>query len=194
MQRRKTTVNVVKPDEKPLNKAVFFNRDGTLNCDEGFDYIYRQEDVHFNPGVVEGLKKLQDAGYLLFIVTNQGGIAKGIYTHEQVKEVHDYMCAEFAKNGICITRIYYCPHHESVKTCVCRKPSPYMINLAIEEFNIDRNRSYMIGDSPRDTKAAEAAGIKSIKIHKNQDITPAVNKILGIRAKTINMNLDESEF
>ena len=140
------------------------------------------------------MKKLQDAGYLLFIVTNQGGIAKGIYTHEQVKEVHDYMCAEFAKNGICITRIYYCPHHESVKTCVCRKPSPYMINLAIEEFNIDRNRSYMIGDSPRDTKAAEAAGIKSIKIHKNQDITPAVNKILGIRAKTVNMNLDESEF
>ena len=69
-----------------------------------------------------------------------------------------------------------------------------MINLAIEEFNIDRNRSYMIGDSPRDTNAAEAAGIKSIKIHKNQDITPAVNKILGIRAKTINMNLDESEF
>ena len=56
MRRRKTSVNVVNPDEKPLNKAVFFNRDGTLNCDEGFDYIYRQEDVHFNPGVVEGLK------------------------------------------------------------------------------------------------------------------------------------------
>lgn len=183
-----------KPVDKPLNKAVFFNRDGTLNCDEGYDYIYRKEDVHFNPGVVEGLKKLQNAGYLLFIITNQGGIAKGIYTHEQVKEVHEYMCSELAKNGIVISKIYYCPHHESIKTCVCRKPSPYMINLAIEEFCIDKIHSYMIGNSIRDVKAAEGAGIKMIKIHTNQDITPAVNRILGLRGKTINMNLDESEF
>lgn len=175
-------------------KAVFFDRDGTINCDEGHYYIYHKEDVVFNPGIIEGMKRLQDAGYLLFIVTNQGGIAKGIYTHNDVKEVHDYMCAELGKQGVTIEKIYYCPHHESVKSCICRKPSPYMINLAIDEFHIDKSKSCLIGDGTRDVKAAEAAGIKAFKIHKNQDITPIVDRILGIRKKRINMNMDESEF
>ncbi len=177
-----------------LNKAVFLDRDGTLNCDEGHYYIYKPEDVVFNPGVMEGLKRLKEAGYLLFIVTNQGGIAKGIYTHEDVRKVHDYMCSEFAKHGISIDKIYYCPHHESIKSCVCRKPSPYMLNLAIEEFHVDRKESWLIGDGSRDIKAAEAAGIKAIKIHKNQDITPAVDRILRVDSPVKNMNLDESEF
>lgn len=193
--RKKKKQKSVNTDPKtPLNKAVFLDRDGTLNCDEGHYYIYKKEDVVFNPGVIEGLKRLKDAGYLLFIVTNQGGIAKGIYTHEDVKKVHDYMCSEFAKEGITIDKIYYCPHHESIKTCICRKPSPYMINLAIEEFHIDRHRSYLIGDGVRDIKAAEAAGIKAIKIHKNQDLTPAIDQILGVKKKNVSMNLDESEF
>ncbi len=177
-----------------LNKAVFLDRDGTLNSDEGHYYIYKPEDVVFNPGVMEGLKRLKEAGYLLFIVTNQGGIAKGIYTHEDVRKVHDYMCSEFARYGISIDKIYYCPHHESIKSCVCRKPSPYMINLAIEEFQVDRKESWLIGDGSRDIKAAEAAGIKSIKIHKNQDLTPAIDRILGVSSPLKNMNLDESEF
>lgn len=191
---RKPTKKVHPAPATPLNKAVFLDRDGTLNCDEGHYYIYKPEDVTFNPGVIEGLKKLREAGYLLFIVTNQGGIAKGIYTHEDVKKVHDHMCAEFARHGITIDKIYYCPHHESIKSCVCRKPSPYMINLAIEEFRIDKKQSWLIGDGARDIKAAEAAGIKAIKIHKNQDITPAINQILGIKSPLSNMNLDESEF
>lgn len=177
-----------------LRKAVFLDRDGTLNCDEGHYYIYKPEDVVFNPGVMEGLKRLKDAGYLLFIVTNQGGVAKGIYTHEDVKKVHDYMCAEFTKHGISIDKIYYCPHHESVKSCICRKPSPYMINLAVEEFHVDKKQSWLIGDGSRDIKAAEAAGIKSIRIHKNQDLTPAIDRILGVGSPLRNMNLDESEF
>lgn len=177
-----------------LNKAVFLDRDGTLNCDEGHYYIYKPEDVVFNPGVIDGLKRLKEAGFLLFIVTNQGGIAKGIYTHEDVKKVHDYMCAEFARHGITIDKIYYCPHHESVKSCICRKPSPYMINLAIEEFRVDKKQAWLIGDGTRDIKAAEAAGIKPIKIHKNQDITAAIDQILGTPPSLKSMNLDESEF
>lgn len=163
---------------KPLLKAVFLDRDGTLNNDEGHYYIYRPEDVIFNPGVVEGLKRLCDAGFLLFIVTNQGGVAKGIYTNDDVHKVHDHMCAEFAKYGVSIEKLYYCPHHESVKTCICRKPSPYMINLAIEEFHLDKQKCWLIGDGTRDIKAAESAGIHPIKIHKNQDITPAINQVL----------------
>ena len=127
-------------------------------------------------------------------MTNQGGIAKGIYTHEDVKKVHDYLRHSLAEKGITITEIYYCPHHESIKTCVCLKPSPFLIHQAEEDFQIDRNASYLIGNNLRDIKAAEAAGIKSIKIHKNQSILPAVNKIIGCPRKRINMNLDESEF
>lgn len=180
--------------QQSLHKAVFFNRDGTIIYKGEQHYVYRIEDVVLNEGVAEGLRQLQQAGYLLFIVTNQGGIAKGVYTHEDVKKVHDYLRHCLAEKGITISEIYYCPHHESIKTCVCRKPSPYMINLAIEDFHIDRHSSYLIGNNIRDIKAAEAAGIKSIKIHKNQSILPAINKIAGAPRKRINMNLDESEF
>lgn len=168
-----------KTEQKPYNKAVFFDRDGTINSDEGHYYIYKPQDFVFNPGVIEGMRRLQDAGYLLFVITNQGGIAKGIYTHEDVAAVHDTMLAALAQKGVEITKIYYCPHHESVKTCVCRKPSPYMVNRAIEEFHIDKRQSWFIGDSNRDIECANAAGVHPIKIHKNQDITPAVNTILG---------------
>lgn len=166
-------------ESTPLHKAVFFDRDGTINSDEGHYYIYKPEDFVFNPGVVEGMKHLQDAGYLLFVITNQGGVAKGIYTCEDVDRVHAYMCSELAKQGIQLTKIYYCPHHESVQACECRKPSPYLVNLAVEEFHIDRRQSWFIGDSRRDVECAEAAGVTPILIHKNQDITPAIEQILN---------------
>lgn len=166
---------------KPLAKAVFFDRDGTINSDEGHYYIYKPEDFVFNPGVIQGMKRLSDAGYLLFVITNQGGVAKGIYTKEDVEKVHARMCEELEQHGVHLSKIYYCPHHESIKTCVCRKPSPYMVNLAIEEFHIDKNHSYFIGDSLKDVKCAEEAGVKPIKIHKNQDITPAIEQILKAR-------------
>lgn len=176
MKRKKTSAPEKK--EQTLAKAVFFDRDGTINSDEGHYYIYKPEDFVFNPGVIEGMKRLQEAGYLLFVISNQGGIAKGIYTREDVEKVHAKMLAELAQYGVGITKIYYCPHHESVKTCVCRKPSPYMVNLAIEEFHIDKQQSFFIGDSSKDMKCAEEAGVKPVKIHKNQDLTPIIDQIL----------------
>jgi len=166
------------PIHPPLRKAVFFDRDGTINSDEGHYYIYKPEDFIFNPGVIQGMQKLQTAGYLLFVITNQGGIAKGIYTHTDVKAVHAKMCAELEKQGVHISKIYYCPHHESITTCVCRKPSPYMVNRAIEEFHLDKRQCWFIGDSSRDVECAEAAGVSPIRIRKNQDITPAIDRIL----------------
>lgn len=163
----------------PFNKAVFFDRDGTINSDEGHYYIYKPEDFVFNPGVIEGMKRLQDAGYLLFVITNQGGVAKGIYTQEDIEKVHQKMYDELSAHGVTITKIYYCPHHESVSTCVCRKPSPYLVNRAIREFHIDKQISWFIGDSSRDMECAEAAGVHPVRIHKNQDITPAIDQILG---------------
>lgn len=171
-------VKSIHTSDSELHKAVFFDRDGTINSDEGHYYIYKPEDFVFNPGVIQGMKKLQDAGFLLFVITNQGGIAKGLYTHDDVSKVHERMCTELEKQGVQITKIYYCPHHESVKSCVCRKPSPYMVNRAIEEYNVDKRHSWFIGDSNRDVECAEAAGIRPIRIRKNQDITPAIQQIL----------------
>lgn len=157
-----------------MNKAVFFDRDGTINSDEGLYYIYKKEDFRFNPGVVDAMKLLQKAGYLLFIITNQGGVAKGLYTEADIQSVHTYMSDELQKEGITIRKIYYCPHHESVRPCRCRKPSPYMIEQAIREFDIDRSHSFMIGDSSGDVKAGEAAGLRAIQIIKNSNLLPYV--------------------
>jgi D-glycero-D-manno-heptose 1,7-bisphosphate phosphatase len=160
------------------NKAVFLDRDGTINSDEGHYYIYRKEDFVFNPGVIEGMKRLSDAGYLLFVVTNQGGVAKGLYTEADVETVNGYMCNTLWEHGIEIRKVYYCPHHDSVAPCTCRKPQPGMLIKAIEEFNISPEDSFMIGDSCRDIEAAFAAGVTGLKIKKNTDIGWAVDKIL----------------
>lgn len=133
----------------------------------------------FNPGVIDGIRRLNEAGYLIIVVTNQGGVAKGEYSIEDVEALHAYMCAELEKHGARIDKIYYCPHHDSVAPCPCRKPSPYMIEQAIREYGIDKSASLLIGDGSRDIEAAEAAGIRGIKIKKNSDITPVINSILG---------------
>lgn len=160
-------------------RAIFFDRDGTINSDEGHYYIYRKEDFVFNPGVIDGIRRLNEAGYLIIVVTNQGGVAKGEYSIEDVEALHAYMCAELEKHGAHIDKIYYCPHHDSVAPCLCRKPSPYMIEQAIREYGIDKSASLLIGDGSRDIEAAEAAGIRGIKIKKNSDITPVIDSILG---------------
>ena len=162
-----------------MNKAVFLDRDGTINSDEGHYYIYKKEDFTFNPGVIEGIKRLNEAGYVVIVVTNQGGVAKGEYTEKEVELLHEYMCSELAKAGAHIDKIYYCPHHDSISKCKCRKPSPYMIEKAIEEFDIDKSTSLLIGDGTRDIEAASAAGIRGIKIPKNSDITPVIDAILS---------------
>lgn len=162
------------------NKAVFIDRDGVINNDEGHYYIYRTEDFKLNIDITEGLKLLQDAGYKLIAVTNQGGVAKGEYSIEDIEKVHEYFLALMKKDGIHITDIYYCPHHDSVSTCECRKPKPGMILEAIKKHNIDPNSSFLIGDSARDIQAGEAAGLKQcFKIEANTSILPACKVIIG---------------
>lgn len=161
-----------------MQKALFLDRDGVINSDVGHYYIYKTDDFIINEGIISSLKKISEAGYLLFIVTNQGGVAKGIYTENDVNKVHKYLLSKLEKENIQIERIYFCPHHDSIAKCECRKPSPYFIKQAISEFNIDRNKSYMIGDSHRDIQAAEGAGIKGIKIDSNENISPYCEQIL----------------
>ncbi len=162
----------------PFAKAVFLDRDGVIN-DGSLYYTYRPVDFRLNNGVCEGLKLLQDAGYLLIVITNQGGVAKGQYTEDDINATHAYMQELLAESNVRVTGIYYCPHHSDISPCSCRKPSPGMLLSAIADFGIDPSQSFMIGDSKRDIEAAEAAGVTGIKISKNENILPYCQQILS---------------
>jgi D-glycero-D-manno-heptose 1,7-bisphosphate phosphatase len=161
-----------------MQKALFLDRDGVINSDVGHYYIYKIDDFILNEGIIPALKKISEAGYVLFVVSNQGGVAKGIYTENDVEILHKHLRSLLEKENIHIKKIYFCPHHESVQKCECRKPSPYFINKAIKEYQLDASQSYMIGDSVRDIQAAEAAGIKGIKIDSNENIEVYCDRIL----------------
>jgi D-glycero-D-manno-heptose 1,7-bisphosphate phosphatase len=162
-----------------MKKAVFIDRDGVINSDEGHYYIYRVDDFVLNNDVIAGLKMLSDAGFLLVVITNQGGVAKGIYSLDDVAAVHNYLKQQLREAGIELAGIKVCPHHESVAPCTCRKPSPQMILEAASELNIDLQHSYLIGDSKRDIEAGEAAGLKQcFKIQSNASILDACNQIV----------------
>jgi len=162
-----------------MNKAVFIDRDGVINNDEGHYYVYKPEDFKLNKDIIEGFQVLQKAGYKLIIITNQGGVAKGEYTEDDVEIVHGHFLQIMFDNEIRITDIYYCPHHNTVSDCDCRKPKPGMIMQAIDEHQIDKNHSYLIGDSARDIEAGTAAGLKQcFKIEANASILPACKAIV----------------
>lgn len=151
------------------NKCVFLDRDGVINRDR-VNYAYRLEDFEILTGVGEALQQLKGAGYLLIIITNQSGIAKGIYTREQMQQCHDYMQEKF--NHV-IDAVYYAPYHPSVTESLTRKPDTLMFEKAIARFDIDVNRSWMIGDKERDVIPAVKLGIRSVLIHEEETATRA---------------------
>ncbi|MBR0070311.1 MAG: HAD family hydrolase [Synergistaceae bacterium] len=153
------------------NKAVFLDRDGTINIDKG--YLYRISDFEFLPGAVEALRNLQEAGYLLIIITNQSGIGRGYYTEEDFMRLTDYMKSELAKSGVNISGVYYCPHLPDAeveryrKICTCRKPSLGLFERAVHDFNIDLSRSYAIGDKERDIAICSVSECKGFLIGRD---------------------------
>lgn len=161
-----------------LNKAVFIDRDGVINSDVGHYYIYRQEDFVLNVGVIETLKLWQESGFLLIVISNQGGVDKGEYAIADVELVHQKMRQLLSAEGIELTDIYYCPHHNGVQKCLCRKPLNLNIEKAISRFDIDRSQSWMIGDSPRDIAAGKASGLHTLKIESNENMLPLVESII----------------
>lgn len=144
-------------------KAVFFDRDGVFNRDTG--YVHRIEDVEWIPGARELVGRLTKEGWLLFVVTNQSGVARGYYTEEDVRRLHAAMNEEFKAYGGHIEEFFYCPHLKGAAVaqydvdCFCRKPKPGMILEALLKYHIKKSRALLIGDSKRDVEAAEHAGI-----------------------------------
>lgn len=140
------------------NKAIFLDRDGTIIKDNG--YINDLKDIKFYSFTVEALKLLQKE-FLLFIVTNQSGIGKGLVAKEDVEYLNDHILDFLKGKGVKITGLYYCPHTTEDK-CNCKKPEPHFIKLAAEKYNIEIKQSYVIGDHPSDIVFAENAGATGI--------------------------------
>ena len=144
-----------------LKKAVFFDRDGVLNIDTG--YPHRIDECHMIDGADDALKLICDLGYMTFIVTNQGGIALGLYDDHAMHQFNSALLDKIGGKGGKIDEIAYCPHHpksedESMQECTCRKPKPGMLTTLATKHGIDFDQSFMIGDRDTDIEAANAAG------------------------------------
>ena len=143
--------------------TVFLDRDGVVNHDNG--YIHKPADFVWIEGAKESIKRLNETGHLVIVVTNQAGVARGLYTECDVNALHSWVNLELRRIGACIDAFYHCPHHPDVGSgpytcqCECRKPAPGMLLQAMREWPIDRNRSFLIGDRESDLAAAAAAGI-----------------------------------
>ncbi|MEL0659550.1 D-glycero-beta-D-manno-heptose 1,7-bisphosphate 7-phosphatase [Psychromonas arctica] len=156
--------------------AVFLDRDGVINKDNG--YVSQRDDFEFIEGTIEACIELQKKGYLLVVITNQSGIARGLFTEEQFNTLTEWMDWSMSDRGVDLDGIYYCPHHseegqgEFKVDCECRKPKPGMLMNAIEDLNIDIEASILVGDKVSDLQAGIAAGIKTnYLVRSGKDIT-----------------------
>lgn len=155
-----------------MNRAIFLDRDGTINVEK--HYLHKIEDFEFLPGVIEGLKLLQDAGFLLIIVTNQSGIGRGYYSEEDFNVLTKWMMQILEQSGVKITQVYFCPHLPDAmiekyrKDCDCRKPRLGMYLKAVEDYDIDLSQSYVIGDKIRDCAICKDTECRGLLVANNE--------------------------
>lgn len=141
-------------------QAIFFDRDGVLN--EEIGYLWEVEKFKWIDGARDAIRFCNERGLLAIVVTNQSGIARGLYTAREVDKLHDFMQKSLSEVGAHIDAFYYCPHHpEFSGECDCRKPKPGLILRACEDFNINPAQAIMFGDTERDIEAAKAAGLRA---------------------------------
>ena len=145
-----------------MRRAVFLDRDGTINVER--DYLFRCEDFEFIAGAPQAIKQLNDAGFLVVVVTNQSGVARGYYSEKDVQHLHNFVQEQLIGSGAHIDAFYYCPHHPDKgvgayrKQCDCRKGAPGMLIEAAQEYDIDLSRSFIVGDKLADVEAGLSAG------------------------------------
>ncbi len=148
--------------------AVFLDRDGTINVEK--DYLYRIEDFEFIPGAPESIRRLNQAGLLVIVVSNQSGVARGFFSVAQVEQLHNHIQKELQKYGAWIDAFYICPHHPSqgegefTRECSCRKGEPGMLLQAADDFGICLADSYMVGDKVADIEAGRNAGCQPLLV------------------------------
>lgn len=161
-----------------MKKAVFLDRDGVLLLNHQHYYIWKQDQMEFVEGVFENLRSLQQKGYILLIVSNQGGISRGLYTKDDILRLHEHLVGILSHHQIHITDILFCPHHPDIEKCLCRKPASLMIDKLIAKYEINVHESVMIGDNESDMSAAEQAGIGTIRISSNENMLHSISQLL----------------
>ncbi len=159
--------------QNKFQKAVFLDRDGVINHDPG-DYTKSVDEFTVLPGVVESMLKWQQDGFGLIVITNQGGLAKGLYTEDDLHAMHQYFQGICALQGVVVDAFYYCPHHSDFHKCLCRKPGSLLIEKALHHFQLNPQDCVMIGDKQRDMDAAAGAGVKGILIKTNAGLYPGL--------------------
>jgi|TARA_B100000768_G_scaffold170310_1_gene176614 D-glycero-D-manno-heptose 1,7-bisphosphate phosphatase len=160
--------------------AIFLDRDGVINKDYG--YVYQIKDFDFIDGIFNFVKKAQSLGYKIVIITNQAGIARGLYTERDFHTLTDWMLKEFVKSGCKVDKVYYCPFHPTeglgkyLKDDLSRKPNPGMIIKAQNELDIDLSNSILIGDKSSDINAGLASGVGTNILLSNKDLHDLAKK------------------
>lgn len=155
------------------NKAVFVDRDGTINVD--VHYLNDPDKFEMYPGVGEGMKILHDKGFKIIVITNQSGIARGYFTEKQLSDIHERMKQEFQKFAVALDGIYYCPHHPDDR-CNCRKPKPGLLIECGKKYNIDFKSSFLVGDKCSDILAGRSVGCKTILVKTGHGLWEYENK------------------
>ena len=147
-------------------KVAFLDRDGVINKE--VNYLYKIKDFEYIDNAIEGIKKLIDLGYIIVVITNQAGIARGLFSKEDYLLLTEWYLSDLGNYGVSILDVYHCPHHpngvvkEYSYKCECRKPEPGMLYRAAREHNIDLSESILIGDKISDMQAGINAGLKSV--------------------------------
>lgn len=152
----------MKSQNRELNAAVFFDRDGTLIVDKV--YLNDPDQIEYLPGVFVALKHLRDAGYKFFVVTNQSGVPRGLVQPKNLAEIHRRIRAAFAEHGVDIVDFYYAPYHTDYDHPM-RKPNPGMLLEAVREYHVDLSRSWMVGDRMTDVEAGHRAGTRTVLVN-----------------------------
>lgn len=158
------------------HKALFLDRDGVINHDPG-DYTMNLDEFIILPTVMEALAMAQEKGYVIFVITNQGGIAKGLYSHETVANMHEYLNRTCQEQGVEIKRIFYSPHHPEFGNSLSRKPERLLMERALARYNLDPSTSVMIGDRERDVQCAQQVGVRGILIPTNSALIDVVRTL-----------------
>ncbi len=155
------------------NKALFLDRDGVINVEK--NYLFRIEDFEFCKGIFQIVKFFESRGYLIFVVTNQSGIGRGYYSLKSFHKLTNWMVKKFQQKNIKITRVYYCPHSPDFE-CSCRKPKNQMLEDAIDFYEIDRKKSWLIGDKISDILAGKRSNIGNlILINEKNNYNEKIN-------------------